>query len=102
MARKARNPPHASPHGVYRRLPREALRRLGDVALPLREIAYEVGSSSFSHRGHHRRRRNLVVCAVGSLFAADPGMTEGRTRSFLITLMWIGFGAIALTVTMQS
>lgn len=43
-----------------------------------------------------------MVCPVGGLFADRARMTGGRRRSLLITLMWIGFGAVALTIVLHS
>ena len=98
---KARNWTLASLHGVYRRLPREALRRLGDAALPLRETAYENVNSSLS-LDRPRHWRDLMVCRVGRLLSDGSGMSAARTRSLLITLMWIAFAVIALTVVAHS
>ncbi len=43
-----------------------------------------------------------MVCPAGGLFADRAGMTGGRTRSLLITLMWVGFGAVALAVVLHA
>lgn len=68
--------------------------------LPLREVAYEIVSSPIPLDRHNGR--DHVVCPMGGFLAASARMTGQSMRSLLTTLMWIGFGAVALAVVLLS